>query len=179
MSTSIATDTVPQPPGPPLAADGSLTRQIAGVAARLDQLRHSGQRGPLAELRRLSSREIPGDAFWAMVERFDIARGDEAFWLGVLPLMVRHPHQPGARPGKILEAAGISKSRFERWLRLDRAGARREAGRLLSNLKDDGLDWVALGHALHRWNDGDRYRLARDFFLARERRDSITTDGAD
>ncbi len=177
------------PSDPPPTPDRSLATRLAGVAGHLDRLRAGRQRGPLAELRRLQvirngtdaarPSELPGETFWALVQRFDIAPGEEDFWLSVLPLMVRHPHQRGARPGRALEAAGVSKARFERWLRLDREGARREAARLLSKLKDQGLDWVVLGHALHRWNDEDRYGLARDFFLARERREHTHTDGVD
>lgn len=178
------------------AGSGSgIHARLAGVARHLNRLSEKRQRGRLAELRRLQSRrepsesvrpsELPGEAFWNMVHQFDIPRSEEDFWLAVLPLMVRHPHQhqPKLRvpPGRALEAAGISKPRFERWLRLDREGARREAPRLLSKLKDQGLDWVKLGHTLYRWSDDDRYTLARDFFLARERRDRkhTQTDGAD
>jgi hypothetical protein len=170
-------------------SERTLASRLAGVAGHLDRLRANGQRGPLAELRRLQPQsertdaarpsELPGETFWALVQRFDIAPGEEEFWLAVLPLMVRYPHQSRARPGRVLEAAGISKARFERWLRLDRGGARREASRLLSKLKDQKLDWVELGYALHRWSDEDRYELARGFFLARERRDRTPTDGAE
>jgi hypothetical protein len=182
--------TAPTPPADPTSesSDRSLASRIAGVAGYLERLRDRRQRGPLAELRRLQPQnaradtarpsEMPGETFWSLVQRFDLRRGEEGFWLAVLPLMVRHSHQRGARPGHALEAVGVSKARFERWLRQDREGARREAPRLLSKLKDQGLDWVDLGHALYRWSDEDRYRLARDFFLARERRERTHTDGA-
>lgn len=191
MSTPKAADpttTSAVPDAGATPAERSLSSRLAGVAGHLDRLRSSGQRGPLAELRRLQPMqndslaarpsELPGEAFWSLVQRFDIAPGDEAFWLVVLPLMVRHPHQRGTRAGRALEASGVSKARFERWLRLDREGARREAARLLSKLKDQKLDWVDFGHALCHWRDEDRYRLARDFFLARERREHSPTDGA-
>ncbi len=167
----------------------TLASRLAGVARYLDRLRVRQQRGPLAELRRLQPmsgghqaarpRELPGETFWSLVQRFEIPPREEDFWLSVLPLMVRHSHQRGIHPGGALEAAAISKPRFERWLRLDREGAWRETPRLLSKLKDQGLDWVELGHLLYRWSDEDRYRLARDFFLKRERREHTATDGAD
>jgi hypothetical protein len=168
------------PSAPPAAeSERTLATRMAGVAAYLDQLRRTNQRGTLAELRRLRPETVPGDAFWSLVDRYEIPRSEEAFWLAVLPLMVRHPHQRGVRPGKALEAAGISKARFERWLRLDRDAARREAARLFSKLKDQGFDWISLGHALRHWSEANRYELARDFFLARERREPTSTDGAD
>jgi CRISPR type I-E-associated protein CasB/Cse2 len=175
------------PPDPSSAPGRSLSSRLAGVAAYLDRLQGMQQRGPLAELRRLQPMgecgetrpsDLPGETFWALVQRFDIPRGEEPFWLALLPVMVRHRHQRGTKPGRAMEAVGISKARFERWLRLPRESAWREAPRLLSKLKDHGLDWVEFGHALHRWNEEDRYRLARDFFLARERREHTHTEGA-
>jgi hypothetical protein len=145
----------------------------------LERLHNTRQRGALAELRRLRLDSIPGEAFWDIVERFDIPKEEEPFWRAIIPLMVRHPHRRNIKPGRAIEAAGISKPRFERWLRLDRDGARAAAGRLLSKLGDDGLDWTSLGHALHSWSYKSRYYLARDFFLARERRESSHTDGAE
>lgn len=173
-----AVDEPTAPGSPPEAETDTLSTRLAGVAKRLERLRKTSQRGPLAELRRLHPQQVPGATFWTLVDRHHVPRGEESFWLSVLPLMVRQPHQHGMKPGVALEAAGISKARFERWLRLDRDGARREARRLLSKLKDQGLDWVQLGNALYRWNDGDRYRLARDFFIARSRREHTSTHGA-
>lgn len=162
---------------PPRGRD--VTWRIASVAGWLERLNDSRQRGALAELRRLRPDSIPGEAFWDLVGRFDIPRDEEPFWRAIIALMVRHPHRRNVRPGRAIEAAGISKPRVERWLRLDRDGARTAAGRLLSKLGDDGLDWTNLGRALHRWSDNDRYYLARDFFLARERRESSHNDGAE
>jgi len=157
----------------------ALPSRVANVAGWLERLRKSSQRGALAELRRVRYDSIPGEAFWDLVQRFDIPEEEEAFWHAVIPLMVRHPHRRNIRPGRAIEAAGISKPRFERWLRLDRHGAQMAAGRLLSKLGDDGLDWMNLGSALSNWSYDDRYRLASDFFLARERRESSHTDGAE
>jgi CRISPR type I-E-associated protein CasB/Cse2 len=157
----------------------SFTWRVTSVAGWLERLHNTRQRGALAELRRLRPGSIPGEAFWDIVGRFGIPEEEELFWRAIIPLMVRHPHRRNVKPGRAIEAAGISKPRFERWLRLDRDGARAAAGRLLSKLGDDGLDWTLLGRALHRWNDNERYLLARDFFLARERRESSHTDGAE
>jgi|GEM_PF-2241400 len=156
-----------------------ITSKVAKIAGWLERLHNSRQRGALAELRRLRSDSIPGEAFWDVVERFDIPEEEESFWLAIIPLMVRHPHRRKIRPGRALEAAGISKPRFERWLRLDRHDARAAAGRLLSKLGDDGLDWTSLEPALRYWSEKDRYDLARDFFLARQHRESSQTDGAE
>jgi len=117
--------------------------------------------------------------FWSIVERAAIKPRDESFWIAILPLMIRFPHQSGVSPGRALEQAGISKPRFERWLRLDRERALVEAPRLFSKLEGQRMDWLTLGHLLYRWNDEDRHRLAREFFLARARRDATTSDGVE
>jgi hypothetical protein len=171
--TTKSSGSTPSPRGQP------FIWRVASVAGWLERLHGSRQRGALAELRRLRPDSIPGEAFWDIVERFRIPPDEEPFWRAIIPLMVRHPHRRNIKPGRAIEAAGISKPRFERWLRLDRASDRAAAGRLLSKLGDDGLDWTGLGNALYRWNDDDRYYLARDFFLARERRESSHTDGAE
>ncbi len=163
----------------PLPRGHDLLWRIASVAGWLERLQNTRQRGALAELRRVRSDSIPGEAFWDLVQCFDVPKEEEPIWRAIIPLMVRHPHRRNIRPGRAIEAAGISKPRFERWLRLDRDGAQMAAGRLLSKLGDDGLDWTMFGRALHRWNHDERYSLARDFFLARERRESSHTDGAE
>lgn len=156
----------------------SLGSRLAEAAGYVENLKRSGNRGRLAELRRLSRSGVPGDTFWTLVQRFGLQQRDQEFWLAVIPLIVRHPHSRDRRPGRVLEASGLSKARFERWLRLDRDRAIREAGRILSHLRDETIDWVALGHALYRWNEGDRYGLARDFFTARAHRNNTSADGA-
>lgn len=153
--------------------------QVAGVAAYLAEL----PRGDRAVLRRLEKdrESVPPEVFWRIVERYEIPQRAEVedFWLGVLPLMVKHPHQREARPGRVLARAGISNARVERWLRLDAKGALREAGRLLSKVKDP-IDWVSFGFLLRRWDDKSRRDFARDFFLSAarlERADETTTPG--
>lgn len=134
-------------------------------------------RGPRAQLRRLGAddRQLPPQVFWDIVARFDIGRGaEEEYWLQVLPLMVRHPHDPHTPPGVALARAGISGARIERWLRLDRHRARREARRLLSKLGDSGLDWsggprgIGLGPLLHDWTESQKRAFARQYFLSPE-----------
>lgn len=163
----------------PLPRGHDVLWRVARAAGWLERLNNTRQRGALAELRRVRHDAIPGEAFWDLVQRLDIPEEEEALWRAIIPLMVRHPHRRNIKPGRAIEAAGISKPRFERWLRLDREGAQMAAGRLLSKLGDDGLDWTSLGPALSNWSYKDRYRLARDFFLARERRESSSTDGAE
>lgn len=136
-------------------------QQLTGVAGYIKRLRP----GPRAELRRLSpdSAAVPPKVFWDIVDRYRIRESDETYWISVIPLMVRHPHVPTA-PGRALARAKVSAARVERWLRLDRDGARRSAGRVLSQLKQGGLDWVQFGDLLRDWSDDGRRRLARQFF---------------
>lgn len=157
-----------------LAGDGprrerTLGSRIVGIAGYIEQL----PRGDQAELRRLRQDigGIPPEIFWRIVDRYEIHPGGEGFWKAVLPLMVKYRHTPDARPGHMLEGAGVSPARVERWLRLDRNGALREAGRLFSKLQT-GVDWVQLGHLLYKWDENNRTGLARDFFLKRSRRNA-------
>lgn len=155
----------------------TLSSRIAGIAGYIENL----PRGDRAELRRLrqDSARIPPEVFWRIVDKYEIPPKDEPFWKSVLPLMVKYPHTPGARPGHVLEEARASTARIERWLRLDQAAALREADRLLSLLKG-GVDWVALGHLLYIWDEHNRNRFARDFFLRRSRRTTqSTTEGGE
>lgn len=155
----------------------TLASRIAGIAGYIKSL----PRGDQAELRRLGQHvgRIPPEVFWRIVARYKIHHSDEPFWQSVLPLMVKHPHSPNARPGQKLDEARVSPARVERWLRLDKEGARREASRLLSKL-DAGVDWVQLGYLLYMWDEKNRTRLARDFFLTRSRRTAqSSTDGGD
>src|SRR5690606_6786074 len=115
--------------------------RLAGIAGYLEKL----PRGERAEIRRLRwGATMPPEVFWRIVERYDIDESDEPFWIAVLPLMVKHAHGRKRRPGAVLEAAGVSSARLERWLRLDRQSAWRETGRLLSRVQEP-LDWVQLG----------------------------------
>lgn len=147
--------------------------QILGAAGYVSTL----QRGPRAVLRRMGadSDRIPPQQFWNVVERYGIRSEDEDFWLTVLPLMVRHEHRFDRTPGRALAQAGVSAARIERWLRLDRAGARAEAGRLLSQLKGEGFDWIRFAALLRFWSEDERRRFARDFFLSLEYRQRQTT----
>lgn len=155
---------------PPRA--GSFREQVRGIAGYVGSL----GRGQRAHLRRLSADpgHIPRPAFWDVVERYQIGERDEPFWLAVLPLMVRHPHRSDLSPARALAAAGVSPARAERWLRLDREGAWREAARLLSHLKDGGLDWTRLAPLLRDWSDEQRRGFARDYFLSPEYRQRQT-----
>lgn len=157
----------------------SLERQLLGVAGYVANLR----RGPRAALRRLASDPdgVPPQEFWDVVERYDISRYDEPFWLRMIPLMVRHPHAD-ISPGRALARAGISAARVERWLRLDAESALAQAARLLSHLGDAGLHWAHFGRLLHAWHHTDhgphlRRKMAREFFLSPEFRARTASTG--
>lgn len=161
-------------------ADGGsdLGDTFVGVAGYVDNLPN----GERAELRRLRGRfrELPPEVFWRVVERYDIPRWDEEFWMAVLPLMVEHPHRPGRRTGRVLKRSGVSAARLEKWLRLDREGALDEAGRLLSQV-DGPINWRQFGYLLYLWSHpehGERNRrdLARDFFLGPAKREGDSDD---
>lgn len=175
MNDTTADSAIGVAPDGPMAGMPPLIRRLWGVAGYV--ARENLPRGPRAQLRRLEAdpARIPPQVFWDLVDRYGIERGEEEdFWLQVVPLMVRHPHEPGSLPGAALARAGVSAARVERWLRLDRAGARREAGRLLSHLGDGGLDWpgsrygwnVGFGPLLHDWTAEQRRAFARQFFLS-------------
>lgn len=146
----------------------SFSNQVLGISGYVGALR----RGPRAMLRRVDSDvdHIPPRVFWDLVERYDIQERDEPFWLAIVPLVVQHPHRADLSPGRALAAAGVSAARIERWLRLDATGARREASRLLSHLKGEGLNWIKFAFLLRDWNDEQRRGFARDFFLSPEYR---------
>jgi hypothetical protein len=158
-----------QPPAEPL----SFPRQLRGVAGYVENL----PRGPRAVLRRLSASEerIPPQVFWDIAERYQIQERDEPFWLVVIALIVKHPHEPGLAPGIALARAGVSAARLERWLRLDRPAALRDADRLLSHLGDGGLDWTRFGPLLRFWTEDARRELARHFFRSPEYRQRVST----
>ncbi|MGH7664307.1 MAG: type I-E CRISPR-associated protein Cse2/CasB [Gemmatimonadaceae bacterium] len=155
-----------------------LRQRIARVAAYVgrDDLLSRGDR---AALRRLDgdSRDIPPAVFWRICYQFDIEPPEESFWMTALPLMATHRHNPQQRAGRTLAAAGVSASRLERWLRLRKDSARREARRLLARLGDGGIDWGEFGALLYRWDDNGRRSLARAFFRSPEFRQAPTSEG--
>lgn len=148
-------------------------QQVQKAIEHVAKLRAKNQRGPLAELRKLSParNRIPPAVFWDVVEECQIRPQGEDLWLTMLPLMVRHPHTPQVKLGQALAGANVSASRVERWLRLDRAAAWREARRLLSHLKGEGFDWTRFAPLLRGWDHpvyGERRRrdFAGEFFLS-------------
>lgn len=156
----------------------SLTfqQQLLGAAGYVSSLR----RGPRAVLRRMSAdpEAVPPEVFWDIVARYEIAEREEPFWRAVLPLMVRHAHAPGIRPGAALARSGVSGARLERWLRLSHATALAEAGRLFARV-EGGVDWTSLGPILRFWNDASHRDIARQFFLSREYRERAPTTKGD
>lgn len=162
--------------GDAMGREHTLRSRIVGIAAYI----HALPRGDKAELRRLrqESERIPPEVFWRIVARYDIHEGDEPYWQSILPLMVKYPHTHGAKPGRVLDEAGVNPARVERWLRLDHRAALREADRFLSKLQA-GVDWVQLGYLLYFWDDDRRKQLARDFYLTRSRRTEQTPEGGE
>lgn len=162
------------------SGDGApnLGDMFVSVAGYVDNLPN----GDRAELRRLRGRfrEMPPEVFWRIVERYEVPRRDEEFWMAVLPLMIEHPHRPRCRTGRVLKNSGVSSARLEKWLRLDHDSALEEAGRLLSQV-DGPINWRQFGYLLYLWSHpeyGERNRrdLARDFFLAPGRREADSDD---
>ena len=152
----------------------SLEKQLLGIAGYVAAL----PRGPRAVVRRLNadSGAVPPEEFWRIVERYGINPPEEEFWMRVIPLMVDYPNQPGLAPGLALARSGVSSARLEKWLRLERDDALREAGRLMARI-ESGFDWVHLGKLLRFWSDGSRRALARQFFLSPEYRARTATSG--
>lgn len=141
----------------------TLGQQLARVGGHIGNL----PRGEQAILRRMERRrdEPAPDAFWQIVEKYDLPPWDEPFWVAVMPLMVRVPYQKGRPAGKALAAARVSSLRFDRWLRRDRESAWRGAWRLLAAV-DGGIDWPSFGYLLRDWDDEQKRRLARDYYLS-------------
>ena len=137
-------------------------RVIAIAVRTTERWRTRGDRGRLADLRRLSLNTLPGEAFWAIA---DVARADrftEGFLREFLPLVASVRHRTGQRIGRSLRASGIAPARFERWLRLPREAAIIDARRLVRRC--DSLDLVSLGVTLFYWTDETRMELAREFY---------------
>lgn len=158
MSSEVTRTTAEKPIDP-------VRHRILGIAGYVASV----PRGDRAELRRLKAGEnhVPPEVFWRLVGRYEIRPDEEALWLRVLPLMVDHGHRNDLRAGAALSRAGVSASRVERWLRLDRTSALAEARRLLSKV-DSGFDWPDFGALLVFWNDRARMAFARDFFLGQK-----------
>lgn len=154
-----ALEALEEAPERELSPLGQQFLAISGYVASLP-------RGPRAILRRLWGHqdEPAPDVFWQIVDRYGIQARDEDFWLAILPLMVECPHS-WVRPGHAVAQAGVSKARVERWLRLDRERAWREANRLLARL-EAGLNWTQFGPLLYHWDEGGRRTFARQYFLS-------------
>ena len=135
------------------------------------EVHHRGSRGERAVLRRLALHSAsPPAEFWEALGRAGMqpeAFQDQEFdfWMGILPVMARHPHEGRAYAGRLLARARVSSSRVERWLRRDRRSALGELSRLVSKLPaGEGLNWTQMGRLLHGWSVEDRRRFAADYF---------------
>lgn len=157
-----------------LGADASPAERVRGLAPRIARwVRDHGEggattRGERAMLRRLNAASVPPSTYWRIADRFELAQHEDSFWLSLVPMMVDHPH--GAlSPGAALAGSGVSGVRLERWLRLDKLRAQREARRLFGRC-EQALDWARLALLLWEWSEAERRRVARDFFLSPEQR---------
>jgi len=136
--------------------------QLARVAARL----HSAgvSRGERSELRRMRGDDIPPEIYWRLTADLTWphrggGRAFDDFWIAVLPLMARTPHEARAR---------------------ERGTAWTEAGRLLSITKGAALDWARFGFLLYSWDDPKVKRdFARDYFRAERGRAADTDQEGD
>lgn len=145
-------------------AQGTESDGLFGKMTRLaTQVQSKGvDRGDRAELRRMRADGIPPAVFWLLTDGLG---GSDALWMAVLPLMVTHPHESGARPGRVLARNGVKPARVMRWLRRDRESAWQEAGRFLGPARGIPIDWGRFGTLLAAWNDLDaRRRFAREYF---------------
>jgi hypothetical protein len=159
----------------PPTEPGDLPARIGAVAKHLEGARHvTGRRGLLAVLRRLvaDSCVIPPEAFWSLEAQFHLGTGEteERFWMRLLPLMARHPHDGAVGPGLALARGGVTAPRMERWLRADHDDAWAQAPRLLARVRDAGIDWVRTGMLLRFWKPEQRRAVAREFFRSPEYR---------
>lgn len=137
--------------------------RVIAIAVRMaERWRSRGDRGRLAELRRVDSGALPGEAFWVISAAARPDTGTERFLRDFLPLVASVPHRAGWRVGRSLRNSGIAAARFERWLRLPRDSAIVDARRLVRRC--DSLDMIQLGVALFYWTDETRMTLARDFY---------------
>ncbi len=139
-----------------------VATSIATALRTVERWRSRGDRGRLAELRRMGRDMIPGEAFWCIADLAHADQATETFLRQFLPLATLATHRGKARPGAAMRAAGIAPSRFERWLRQPRATAIVDARRLIRRCAS--LDLIQLGLALYFWTDDTRVQLAREFY---------------
>ncbi len=125
--------------------------------------------------RMLSGDGLPPEPFWGLIAKYDVREYEEPLWRVTIPLMVLHPHRPGVSAGRALAAARTAAPRVERWLRLDRQRAHREAHRLLAKV-DGGFDWVRFGNLLRSWSRATKMSFARDYYLSSEYQSSQRGD---
>lgn len=135
---------------------------IATAVHTVERWRSRGDRGRLAELRRMGRDMVPGEAFWCIADLANADQGTEMFLRQFLPLTTLSAHRAKAMLGVAMRAAGIAPSRFERWLRQPRAAAIVDARRLIRRCAS--LDLIQLGSALYFWTDDTRVQLAREFY---------------
>ncbi len=160
----------------PASPTARVRRLAVGMARWVRDHREGGatNRGERAELRRLDPNVVPPEAYWRLAERFELEAREDHFWLELVPMLVDHPHGD-MEPGGALAASGVTGTRVERWLRFDAQRARREARRLFARC-DRPFDWGHFAALLFLWNDQERRRLARGFFLAPEQRKARAND---
>lgn len=177
--SSPAPGTPPSPPEDPTST-WALPRVIRQIAALID---HELSTGDVAELRRLSPRDLTAPAFWRLAATHLIpneflaahpsrSEEQEHAWAAILSGMAQMKglHRADRSPGHALRDASFSELRLTRLLR-SRDGALldnlRGAARYLAS-KGEAVDWTGLA-ALPLYPEGPfserlRRRIARDFY---------------
>lgn len=147
---------------PAVAGAKGETTVIATAVHTVERWRARGDRGRLAELRRLQRGGTPSEAFWALADAADANGETEQFLRQYLPVVASTKHRAGVRPGRSFQLAGISPARFDRWLRQPQLAAIDESRQLVRRCAS--IDLIRLGIVLRFWRDEDRVQLAREFY---------------
>lgn len=145
----------------PMLLDRRDPDGLAGIVWTVTRWRERGDRGRLAELRRLRTGATPGEAFFSLADQMGASHRYEEFLRRYLPIVAMTPHRPGMRAGTAMRDAGVAPARFERWLRAPTERAVEDAASLVRRCS--AVDLVRLGYQLQRWNDDDRLALAREY----------------
>lgn len=156
-----------------VAQHGGGLEGLASVVWTIERWRDRGDRGRLAELRRLRTGSMPGEAFFSLADQIGAGVRYEHFLRRYLPLVASTRHRTGRPAGLVMREAGVAAARFERWLRAPSDRAVEEAASLVRRCP--AVDLVRLGHQLYRWTDDDRLALAREYHRVRRASSHSTT----
>lgn len=136
---------------------------VDGIPGYIQQLRTSGRRGDIAELRRMRVDSAWPEVFWRIIQRYKVPTNMELFWASLMPVLADAEVDYGRQPGTAMAEAGISKTRFERWCRYDQQTALVELRRILAQV-EGGFNWQALLIILSNWGPKSKRQLAREYF---------------